>query len=388
VVRAADVAGVQAAVREGVPLVPSGLGAHLDIGGPTRADVLLRLDLLNRVLDHQAADMTVTVEAGCPLTTLAEALAAAGQWLPLDPPRPEGTTVGGLLAANLSGPLRASQGTARDLLIGIRVVAADGALVSGGGKVVKNVAGYDLPKMHVGALGTLGVIVEATFKVRPRPEREEAVVIACRTAEQAAEAAQDALESAVPPLWLEVAGAGGLGDGPGDGAAVAIGLGGTPEEVAHGRELMLASARARNLRAVPVPDGAALRVRLGAFAVEPAAAVLRLAMLPAEVGPVLAGVERVAREQGAAIRILAHAANGVARVAIADPARVPTLVRALRPAREAAGGSLVVERAPDAVKADLDVWGDPGPGFALMCRLKDAFDPARILSPGRFVGGL
>src|SRR5690606_7391068 len=118
-------------------------GRHLAIGGvPERLDVLLQLDLLNRIREHAAADMTVTVEAGCTLATLAATLAEAGQWLPLDPPAPEETTVGGLIAANLSGPLRASQGTVRDLLLGLRWIAPDGALVAGGGRVVKNVAGY------------------------------------------------------------------------------------------------------------------------------------------------------------------------------------------------------------------------------------------------------
>src|SRR5207237_186710 len=215
-------------------LIASGRGAHLDVGAPPRRlDVLVRLDRLARVLDHQAHDMTVTVEAGCPLALVAETLARSGQWLPLDPPRREATTVGGLLAANLAGPLRASQGRPRDLLIGIRVVGADGALVAGGGRVVKNVAGYDLPKLHVGALGTLGVIVDATFKVRPRPACEEAVVIAARSVEAAAETALGVMASEVAPLWLEVGGPGALSVGPGDGAAVVFGAAGIAAEGAR-----------------------------------------------------------------------------------------------------------------------------------------------------------
>src|SRR5262249_27769484 len=125
VVRPADLAEVastmRAAAASGAVVVASGLGAHLDIGAPPgRIDVLLRLDRLDAVRDHQAADMTVTVEAGCSLTSLASVLANAGQWLPLDPPRPDTTTIGGLVAANLAGPLRASQGTVRDLLLGLR----------------------------------------------------------------------------------------------------------------------------------------------------------------------------------------------------------------------------------------------------------------------------
>src|SRR5262249_18726515 len=237
---------------------------------------LVRLERLREVVDHQAADMTVTVAAGCPLSALQDTLAAAGQWLPIDPPRPERTTVGGLIAANLSGPLRASQGTGGAVLLGLRSVGADGALVRGGGKVVKNVAGYDLPKLHVGALGTVGIVVEATFKVRPRPAREGAVVVACRSAAQAADVAL-AVRDALDPLWLEVAGPRALADGPGDGAAVVVGVGGLPAEVEHGQMQVRSVAEARSCRAALVDDGATLRTRLGQFDVEPAAALLHAA---------------------------------------------------------------------------------------------------------------
>jgi len=388
VVRPAGVGEVQAVVRSGARLVASGLGAHLDVGAAPRAlDILLRLDRLHRTLDHQAADMTVTVEAGCPLASLQAQLATAGQWLPLDPPHPGRTTIGGLVAANLSGPLRASQGTVRDLLLGIAVVGADGALVRGGGRVVKNVAGYDLPKLHVGALGTAGVIVEATFKVRPRPEREAAVVIACRSAREAADVAL-AVRDALDPLWIEVAGSGGLADGPGDGAAVAVGLGGQPAEVEQGGAQVQARAAANGCRAVTVDDGTALRTRLGQFDVEPAAAVLRAATLPGEVGRVLEAAQAAARERGIAVRTLAHAASGVVRVAVSCPGDVAPLVRALRPSLESDGGSFVVHRATWEVKAGVDVWGNAGVQERLMHRLKAAFDPAGMFAPGRFVGGI
>src|SRR5207248_1103948 len=217
-----------------------------------------------------AGDMTVTVEAGCTLAALAKTLATSGQWLPLDPPWPEATTIGGLVAANLSGPLRASQGRVRDLLLGIRVVGADGALVSGGGRVV--------------------------------------------------------------------------------------GLAGIAEEVAHARARTLELAKARGLHAITVADGAALRARLADFALEPAEAVLRAAMLPTEVGAFIARASR----SGAALRCLGHAASGVVRVAVPEARAVAGLVATLRPGLEARGGSLVVERATPEVKAQVDVWGDPG----------------------------
>jgi glycolate oxidase FAD binding subunit len=375
-------------VRASTPLVASGLGLHLDVGGPPRAlDVLLRLDRLDRVLDHQAGDMTVSVEAGRSLAALQATLGAAGQWLPLDPPGPERTTIGGLVAADLSGPLRASQGTVRDLLLGLTVVAAGGAPVRGGGRVVKNVAGYDLPKLHVGALGTVGVIVEATFKVRPRPAREAAVVIACRTASEAADVAL-AIRDAVDPFWLEVAGSGGVPDGPGTGAAVAAGVAGIAAEVEHGCAQVRAVGEAHGCRSVTIDDGTAFRLRLGQFDREPAAALLRAATVPADVGWVLEAAETAARAHGVAVRTLAHAANGVVRVAVARPGPVPALVQVLRPSLESRGGSLVVHRATPEVKAAVDVWGDAGPGAGLMRRIKQAFDPGGVFAPGRFVGGL
>ena len=393
VVRPAGVAEVQACVRaaaaEGAALVATGLGAHLDIGAPpSRPPILLRLDRLARVVDHQAGDMTVTAEAGCSLGVLADALSTAAQWLPIDPPRPRSTTVGGLIAANLAGPLRASQGGVRDLLIGIRTVGADGAVVASGGRVVKNVAGYDLPKLHVGALGTVGVIVEATFKVRPRPAREEAVVIACRSVDAAGETALAVMTGPFVPLWLEVAGPGGLPEGPGDGAAVVVGLGGIPEEVADARARAMDLARTRGLAALAVRDGAGLRTRLADFAVEPAAAVLRAGVLPTDVGGLMADVTARARALAVPLRCLAHAASGVVRIAVPGTDAVTALVSALRPGLEARGGSLVVERATPAVKALVDVWGDVGPGIDLMRGLKAAFDPSGIFAPGRFVGGV
>ncbi len=174
-VRPESITEVQAVLKyaheSGSAVVPWGGGTGQDYGAPPRkADILLDLSGLDSLIAHEYADMTVTVQAGMTLSALQAQLALHGQFLPLDVPHPEKATVGGVLATNASGPLRLGYGTVRDWLIGISVVDAQGRLIKGGGKVVKNVTGYDLPKLHVGALGTLGVIVEATFKVSPRPE--------------------------------------------------------------------------------------------------------------------------------------------------------------------------------------------------------------------------
>jgi FAD/FMN-containing dehydrogenase len=169
---------------------------------------------------------------------------------------------------------------------------------------------------------------------------------------------------------------------------VAVGLGGLPAEVEHGSAQVRAYAEASGRRAVTVDDGAALRARLAQFDVEPAAAVLRAATLPVEVGAVLESAQNAARARGTAVRTLAHAANGVVRIAVLRAGDVAPLVGALRPALESAGGSLVVQRALPEVKAGLDVWGGAGSGTELMRRIKAAFDPAGALAPGRFVAGI
>jgi len=399
-VRPGSVEEVSAVVAGGRPLIASGLGGHLDMGGvPAPFDLLLRLDRLDAILAHEAADMTVTVQAGCPLARLQASLAETGQWLPLDPPRPELTTVGGLIAANLSGPLRASQGTVRDLLLGMRVVGAGGTVIASGGKVVKNVAGYDLSKLHVGAFGTAGVIVEATFKVRPIPEHEAAVLVTCPTFADAAALALT-VRDLVDPLWIEIAGPGVLGDGP----VLAVGAGGLAAEVDAACAAASELARSRGWDARRDDAGAALRLRLGqavdanegvaAHGSRPGldqatgdaermvgtCAVLRAATLPTELGRVM---QRLHDEGG--LRMTAHAASGVVRAALARPDATKGVVTALRPLLQSTGGTFVVERAPADAKRDVDVWGDPGPGRALMARIRQTFDPASIFSPGRFV---
>src|SRR5713101_1532415 len=160
----------------GLAVIPRGGGTKLEWGNPpARADVILSTSRLNRVLEHAWADLTVSVEAGCTIAKLQETLAKHGQRLALDSLWPEGATVGGVLSTNDSGALRLRFGSLRDLVIGVTVALADGTLASSGGKVVKNVAGYDLPKLVTGALGTLGVITRAIFRLHPLPRERRTI---------------------------------------------------------------------------------------------------------------------------------------------------------------------------------------------------------------------
>ena len=173
-----EVAGILgAADAAAVPVTPWGGGTRISVGlPPARPGLVLSLKRLDRLLEHEPGDLTATAEAGMTLAAFQDALGQRGQWLSLDPPNAREGTLGGILASNASGPRRHLYGTARDLLIGLTMVLADGSIVRGGGKVVKNVAGYDLPKLAIGSFGTLGVIVEATVKLRPRPDTDRLVV--------------------------------------------------------------------------------------------------------------------------------------------------------------------------------------------------------------------
>jgi glycolate oxidase FAD binding subunit len=171
---------VAAANSNGKAVIPWGGGTGQTFGYlPRRADILLNLLGLNRILAHEFADLTVTVQAGVTLSAVQEQLAQHNQYLPLDPLHPGKATIGGIIACNAFGPSVVGSGSVRDWLIGIAVMDAQGRLIRGGGKVVKNVTGYDLPKIHVGALGTLGIVVEATFKVAPRPDSTRVAVFTC-----------------------------------------------------------------------------------------------------------------------------------------------------------------------------------------------------------------
>ncbi|HHY50039.1 MAG TPA: FAD-binding oxidoreductase, partial [Alphaproteobacteria bacterium] len=200
-------ADLAAALREasaaGRPVVPLGAGAHQHLGAPPPAGALhIGTVALNQVLEYAPADLTATAQAGVTLAALQQELARHGQWLPWDPPGGERATLGGLLAAALSGPLRLGYGAPRDWVLGMRVALGDGRIVKSGGRVVKNVAGYDAHKLHIGALGTLGVILDVTFKLAPLPERMATLAWACPDLQAALTLARALRERPLAPVSL------------------------------------------------------------------------------------------------------------------------------------------------------------------------------------------
>ncbi len=388
---------VREAAASGQGIYPVGGGTVLDLGlPPIKPGFAASTRGLDRVIDYPARDLTITVQAGITVGALQLALAAEGQRLPVDVPNPDAATLGGAVAANLSGPRRLGSGTLRDHVIGISFVADDGTEAKAGGRVVKNVAGYDLMKLHTGALGTLGVITQLTLKVKPRPEDQALVAFGVNAA--AVGPTLDRLHaSASRPAAVELLNA---------AAARAAGVL-TPESgpwvVVVGFEEKAAtvswqvSALKDELRAAPVRDLTEFR----GPACEPLWAALtglqdrpgsRLSF-KANVLP--SRVATFADEASAAhpdLILHAHAGNGIVYGHVASPdltlERASALLATLAPRAADGDGNLVVRRCLVEWKKVLPVWGRPGGDRALMRSVKLALDPKNAFNPGRLFGDL
>ncbi|MGN9838019.1 FAD-binding oxidoreductase [Nonomuraea sp. H19] len=361
-----EVAAVlRACAEQDLAVVPAGGGTKLHWGlPPERCDVLLDMCCLNEILEHAAGDLVVRTQAGVTMDALAAVLADKGQELALDVPFAEGTTVGGTLAAALPGPRSFRYGTARDLLIGITVVLPDGTIAKSGGKVVKNVAGYDLGKLFTGSYGTLGVIAEATFRLHPLPVARRWITAELDRAElppiAAALAASQAEPSAVDVDWPDRGG---------------------PLSLAVLVEGAAAEARAETLRAL-IGKGTVSDARPSWWGLILRDEVLIEVRFPAT------GTEAVldaVAETGLSLR--GSPVSGRVLLESWDARGEPELaatVSGLRERVEAAGGRVNVLAAP---YDGLDRWGQVS-ALPLMRRVKERFDPGRRMSPGRFVGGI
>lgn len=382
---------------EGLAVAPAGAGTRLSWGGrPARLDLVVSLRRLDRVLQHEPADLTLAVEAGMPLGRLNGILAAERQRLPLDPPQARRSTLGGLIATNASGPYRTRYGTLRELVLGLTVVQADGTVLRIGGRVVKNATGYDLPRLHVGALGTLGVVAAANLRLHPVPEVETTWVFGFPTVEAAVDGALAVLDAPVVPSRLQLLDAGALGAAGLGGAvpaALAVSVGSVPEAVrAQGVRIETLCRQAGAMLLAPPPDPEAfwLRVSEAAWPADPQAeVVLRVGVRSTDLPWALREVQAAAGD-GRLVRATAEVADGVLHPVLTGlpGTRLAAMVGRVRERLAAVGGTCLVEHAPAAAKDGLDVWGDPGAALALMRGLKAELDPRGILNPGRFVGGI
>jgi glycolate oxidase FAD binding subunit len=369
---------LKTATDAGLQVVPRGNGTKIDWGNPPRAaQLVVSTRRLNRMVEHAWGDMTATVEAGCTVRELQQTLAEHGQRLALDPLWPEKATVGGILATNDSGPLRVRFGSLRDLIIGITLALPDGTLAKSGGKVVKNVAGYDLPKLATGSLGTLGIITQAIFRLHPIPRESRTLSFSAQDPAAMNAFVLALLDSNLVPTGLQVR----AGDSSGPEIDIrfegtAAGCDAQAEQVAR-----LASS----LTAIPPAEVWNARATLW-NGTEPSA-VCKFTLLPAN----LAGfLERVREVMGhLSWKVVAQAVGvGLLRMEGNDNSVVLRALMDLRQSLERNGGSLVVLRCPREIKSQMDVWGSPGDALSLMRSIKSQFDPTGTLNPGRFIGGI
>lgn len=374
---------LRAAKGLGSCVIPRGGGTKMSWGNvPRSADVVLSTVRLNRVVEHAWGDMTATVEAGCTMADLQETLAGHKQRLAVDALWPQRATVGGVLATNDSGALRIRFGSLRDFVTGATVALADGTRARSGGRVVKNVAGYDLPKLMIGALGTLGVILEATFRLYPTPVETETICFAAQSNEAAHEFMQAVLDSSLVTTGLQL-----------------IAEGNAPPEIAVRFEGHHAGIAAQALKLMEKSRSASVwriaasnevwhrRERLWHEAEQ--ALVIKVSVLPTQLAHLCSLVDRFTSAHQIGWKLVAQAFGICAlRLEIASAAQEVMAVGVLRAEIEAVGGTLVVLRCSLEVKNGIDVWGTAGDSWPLMQRVKEQFDSSAILNPNRFVGGI
>lgn len=383
----------QNAQGEKFAVLPKGGGAWLDFGNPVAHDLELQTTGLDKVRDYPARDMTITVEAGLPVGKLLEVLQAERQQIPVDFSQAQDATIGGVIAANISGPRRFGLGTLRDYLIGLAAVDAGGRVFHAGGRVVKNVAGYDLCKLMVGSWGTLAVLTEVTLKVLPIPETQAWLWSTWTSASQLDAALAGLLTSETRPLAIEVLNASAVGrivsmmnqDWPQADFVLAVLVAGSADDTDWQTLKLkeeLASHHPKDSHIIPHHLAGDLLEALTNYPLTVSPLTVRAHLLPSNT------MEFTTRATDAGFSVQSHAGNGVitahAPPEFQTPLEAAVPLVPLRTWTESKGGSLVILNCPADWKASLDVFGQVPSAWPLMQDLKKTLDPLNLLSRGRF----
>ena len=381
---------LQTASRTGEPIYPVGGGTSLDYGCPARQPgKALQLTDLSKVIEYPAEDMTITVQAGMTIRELSNILAEQGQQLPVDAPQAEHATIGGVLATNTSGPRRFGFGTARDYLIGVQAVDGLGRVFSGGGRVVKNVAGYDFCKMLIGSLGTLGVITQVTFKLKPRSTRRTIVSCQIDNMEQLESVLASMIHSQTYPAALEFITGPKWSDLTDDANRLFAIFEGPDTDLEWMSQQVAQEWQQQgvhNITTLGAEEAENLFSRLTEFpADENTALTLKTNVVPSGITSMI----QAARELDSKCSIQAHAGSGIANLIFHEfPAEglSRSLTGFLRPAAANHHGNVTVLRNPGGQEMTRQsVWGGLDHPFWMMDRIKQQFDPQNILNPERFV---
>jgi glycolate oxidase FAD binding subunit len=365
-------------------MTPWGGGTAIGLGNPPRSlDVVIKTTGLNQVIEHDPANLTVTVQSGIALNALQNAIAAQRQFVPFDPPLPERSTIGGIVAANLNGPRRSSYGSVRDLVIGMKVVLASGEMIKAGGKVVKNVAGYDMCKLFAGSLGTLGIIAEVTLRVAPLPAHIATASATGTLAQTTDLARQLALTKLLPTSTFL------LNTGAAAPWQLAVSFGGFDETVRRQVDDLGKLARRLGM-AQEVVDGEQSRQHWQAIADLPVSQDRLVYRLTVPRGAVMQTISTVTDwiKAEPAQTICADVATGTIWIVLPANRSACELFPRLITLTQQQRGHAVIFSAPAKLKQANDVWGPATAAHALMGKIKQEFDPFNLLNPGRFVGGL
>jgi glycolate oxidase FAD binding subunit len=389
---------VRQAALENRPVFPLGGRTLLHVGlPPARAGLGLSVADLKDVVDHPARDMTITVGAGITLESLAQILQSEQQRLPVDIPHPERATLGGMVAANASGPRRYGYGTLRDYVIGISVITAEGRLARAGGRVVKNVAGYDLCKLYVGALGTLGVITQVTLKLKPLPEDSAFVSVGCET-NTIETVLQNLAQSRTRPVCIELLNRLAIEQAnpsleqplPQDPWVIVVGFEEKHDTVAWQVKQLLHELSQIRCQVAQTRSGDACagmwKFLVESTDLEETGVTFKANLLPSRVASFCAS----AVERTPELQIQAHAGSGIVVGHLRDGTRLERtqgILSELLDAATAARGNLVLTRCPPAWKRTLPVWGRTRADSWLMRAVKEKLDPHAIFNPGRFIDG-
>jgi glycolate oxidase FAD binding subunit len=367
----------------------AGQGTKLGWGAPAKAiDLLLSTRYLNQQVEHASGDMTVTAATGVPFATLQKQLAQQKQWLPLDPIFAERATLGGILATRNAGSLRHRYGGVRDLCLGITLVRADGQVAKAGGRVVKNVAGYDLMKLLTGSFGTLGIVAELTMRTYPVPEDSATVVVRGDVA-NIATLAQSLQRSTLTPTVVD-----GVCDSEAKHLTLVVRFQSLAESVAVQIEALKQLILAPNCTVEILTAEAESQWWQQSSQdlqthPEVAEVYCQFGLLPDQAVSEIAALQQIVAETSTLIKGRVHVGSGLGQLRLVGmPEDYGTLLCKLRSRCEHAGGYLTILEAPDAVKQQLDLWGYAGNALGAMRKLKERFDPQSILNPGRFVGGI
>ncbi len=384
------------AAKENLSVIPAGTGTKLGIGNlPTKVDIVLSTTRLNSVVEYEPADLTVTVEAGIRLATLQAELAQHRQLLPLDPPYSDRCTIGGIVSANASGSLRLRHGTARNQVLGLQVVHTNGTIVKSGGKVVKNVAGYDLNKLYIGAFGTLGIVTEVTLKLSPIPVQEAILTASFENVQDAVNTGLNVVGSQMLPMFVNLLinfEAGGAIDAK--RPTLVVGFGGDPETVAWQLEQGQGIMEQNGALGVTITEGELqrhLHRDVREFAANAERVIVKLNLKRTDIAKFALQVANENADHD--VQVMTLLGSGVLYLAVpvtsdTDFQGLAERLTQLRQSAMEAGGNLIVENAPSELKQNIDVWGSFGDATSLMKQVKVRFDPSGLLNPGRFVSSI